>query len=566
MAQRFEVQLVSPREYEKAVQSDTRYSNAVDSLGFADPSKRKAYVRSTAWPELNKYLVNHEFEHLLTPENQEDADEHGVYHKKAFKQIIAPIKAPYFAPFIQKGFTGEALKDVGRNLAATVSGFAVGGPVGAVTGTIAQSLKNAANPEGSALTGRSILGAGATGGAAGFAGSQLGNFAGLGGTGATTPGLSSIGARISGNAAPQATQAARGIGQTAIQGARASTTSVPTSTLGKGISAFSVNKAPAALGQLGTQAPNWAANIGAGAGPSVASPSLLSANAAGAAAKQATLNASSKGFAGLFGGTPNIPGIPAPAGTVAAGGGGGGGGGGLGGILNKAKSYLGQAAGASAIQGGLNAFGGGGGQQPPVDYGSLAAAGGLVAAGEARGTPQVPDFNQLPSVQRFNTALTNPPTDVGRIAQTRLSEQLTAPYQGLSETETSRIRQPFEQQRTQIGRSLKEYQPGFNLSDSAYQQAIEPTLRAESQEIGYQDRLNKSQFETQRRQDIQTALGVDSQTLDGLMELAQLDVQQISIQAGIDLQMAAEFKQTMGSLAGLFVQRGLGLNNIQIGQ
>ena len=100
MSQRFEVQLLSPDEYEDVVLSDPRYLNASESMGFADPQAGKAFVRNTHWQELNKYLIDHEFSHLLNPEDGTDQDENGIYHKKAFKQVILPAVAPFISPFV----------------------------------------------------------------------------------------------------------------------------------------------------------------------------------------------------------------------------------------------------------------------------------------------------------------------------------------------------------------------------------------------------------------------------------------------------------------------------------
>src|SRR3990167_10231951 len=64
------------------------YKDAEVSLGLADPKKNTAYVRYTAWPELNKYLIDHEFEHLIedVPTDEED----GIRYKK-FRQAIGNI-------------------------------------------------------------------------------------------------------------------------------------------------------------------------------------------------------------------------------------------------------------------------------------------------------------------------------------------------------------------------------------------------------------------------------------------------------------------------------------------
>ena len=66
MVQDYQVRLVGKQEWEKVVHSDTRYQHVnKDNLGFADTKHHTAYVRNTYWPLLNRYLIKHEFEHLV---------------------------------------------------------------------------------------------------------------------------------------------------------------------------------------------------------------------------------------------------------------------------------------------------------------------------------------------------------------------------------------------------------------------------------------------------------------------------------------------------------------------
>jgi hypothetical protein len=96
----YQIKVLSDKEFRDIARSDKRYSNVDDSnLGFADPEKRTAYVRQSSWPDLNKYLINHEFEHLIEEEGT-DEDENGIRHKKFFKEIFMPYIAPVVAAFI----------------------------------------------------------------------------------------------------------------------------------------------------------------------------------------------------------------------------------------------------------------------------------------------------------------------------------------------------------------------------------------------------------------------------------------------------------------------------------
>ena len=83
---------MNDKEFFKVAESDPRYKDVDDNnLGFADPEKHKAYVRYTSWPALNKYLITHEFEHMVEGEDKcSHEDAQGIRHKKGFRDIIAP--------------------------------------------------------------------------------------------------------------------------------------------------------------------------------------------------------------------------------------------------------------------------------------------------------------------------------------------------------------------------------------------------------------------------------------------------------------------------------------------
>ena len=131
--EKYTVKIVTPKEWERLIDSNPRYVNAEDSVGFADPQTRTGYVMNTGVHRLNRYLLSHEFDDLVEA-HATDEDEFGVRHKKFFKQISGQILGPFIHPFVQKGFTREAVRDVGRTASAGVGGFLTGGPVGAVVG------------------------------------------------------------------------------------------------------------------------------------------------------------------------------------------------------------------------------------------------------------------------------------------------------------------------------------------------------------------------------------------------------------------------------------------------
>lgn len=80
MSQTFSVRVVSPPEWDRL----TKCPHMDDgTMGYADASRGKAYVRDTHVDSLNRYLVNHEFSHLLES-HATDACECGYRHKSLF--------------------------------------------------------------------------------------------------------------------------------------------------------------------------------------------------------------------------------------------------------------------------------------------------------------------------------------------------------------------------------------------------------------------------------------------------------------------------------------------------
>ncbi|MBU2052576.1 hypothetical protein KKH13_05205 [Patescibacteria group bacterium] len=87
----YSVKILNDNDFDKISKSDVRYSHVDESnMGFADRVKGVAYVRYSAWPELNRFLVNHELEELESDESVHE-DEYGIRHKKFFKELFLPL-------------------------------------------------------------------------------------------------------------------------------------------------------------------------------------------------------------------------------------------------------------------------------------------------------------------------------------------------------------------------------------------------------------------------------------------------------------------------------------------
>src|SRR3990167_3656820 len=122
------IEVVSPAKWERLRTSGAACDCVTESLGFADPTKQRAYVRDTAIPEVNKYLLNHELDHLLESEGTDECP-HGMRHKKFFKEIMAPIALPIIGGLLG-GPLGAGFGTLG-SIAGAGLGAAAGGAGGA---------------------------------------------------------------------------------------------------------------------------------------------------------------------------------------------------------------------------------------------------------------------------------------------------------------------------------------------------------------------------------------------------------------------------------------------------
>lgn len=103
----YEIKFLGSKDFDNLPKTETAGSDISDSLGFYNPHTNRVFIRHTAIPELDKYLLQHEFEHLLE-KDATDEDENGIRHKKGkkfFKEIFMPaftgvnLEQGTFSPF-----------------------------------------------------------------------------------------------------------------------------------------------------------------------------------------------------------------------------------------------------------------------------------------------------------------------------------------------------------------------------------------------------------------------------------------------------------------------------------
>ena len=158
---RYRVQVLSSQDFDNLPYPDTELS-----LGIADPSTNHAYIRYTGLHDVDKYLVNHEVEHLIDRSGGEHSEHYrnGVYYKhlssmmsalKSMTDRIGTAKATYsynkinkmasntnpFGPFANSPGHGRNASTTGVNASQTgANAFPTNSGRGGVTSSISKRM------------------------------------------------------------------------------------------------------------------------------------------------------------------------------------------------------------------------------------------------------------------------------------------------------------------------------------------------------------------------------------------------------------------------------------------
>lgn len=195
MSSTIQIKFLTLEEMARASELDPRYEFVgVDNLGFADKEKNKVFVRADVEPQLTRYLIDHELEHLFEMEGT-DEDENGIRHKKkgGFMRIFVPIVGAILGSLVGGPVGGSLLGGLLGGTAGTAVGTGTGAMLGGVAGSSATGKPNwLGNTIGGATAGvGSGLGSALSGLGSGTASSTLSNAkwvgSGLEGGGAFLP-------------------------------------------------------------------------------------------------------------------------------------------------------------------------------------------------------------------------------------------------------------------------------------------------------------------------------------------------------------------------------------------
>lgn len=130
---------------------------------------------------------------------------------------------------------------------------------------------------------------------------------------------------------------------------------------------------------------------------------------------------------------------------------------------------------------------------------------------------------------------------------------------------TSRLNEAYDKAEQDFARQYKGLRPGANVeNDSAYREGINKIRQDRARETSNiaadLDYRRENEYLTRQAQSIRQALGVDEQTMQDYMALAQLETGILATNTGVSIAEAQQFKDIFGQLGSAFMQRGLGLD------
>ena len=156
----YEIKFLGSDDFDELPVNETNGSDISDSLGFFNPVTNRVYIRHTGIKELDKYLLEHEFEHLLEDEAT-DVDENGIRHKKLFKDIFKPFVNPLNIPIPglrheKKQSQEDQMAQQQQQLMASFGNLGMGLPGSGQSQPIAGSSFSPTNPQQSGQGGLNV--------------------------------------------------------------------------------------------------------------------------------------------------------------------------------------------------------------------------------------------------------------------------------------------------------------------------------------------------------------------------------------------------------------------------
>ena len=164
-----------------------------------------------------------------------------------------------------------------------------------------------------------------------------------------------------------------------------------------------------------------------------------------------------------------------------------------------------------------------------------------------RQRPEIPELGQIPGVQSFRSEVTNQlgplREKLGGLSNTPLPSNIESP-----------IRRQFERSRKNLYGQFAAFKPGVSLAgDSDFRQAMADLDQQEAESVANA----QFSFQGNERENILASLGVSTQELSQLQQLAQLDIDTIMARTGLQAQDANQLKEMFGNLGSTVAGAGV---------
>ena len=230
--------------------------------------------------------------------------------------------------------------------------------------------------------------------------------------------------------------------------------------------------------------------------------------------------------------------------------------------------------GSGASYAGANALGAAGGATKAgllagINPWQVGAGLGISALGSMGG--ETPQFEMSPMYGDATERLLGGKgiSELGSVARDKLlsnmGEEFTSTPDAYYEAATRRLNESYDKAEKDFAAQYKSLRPGANVeNDSAYREGINKIRQDRARETSGiaadLDFRRETEYLNRQAQSIQQALGVDRQTMQDYMALAQLETAVLAMNTGVSINEAEDFKKIFGDLGGMFMQRGLGLD------
>lgn len=197
--------------------------------------------------------------------------------------------------------------------------------------------------------------------------------------------------------------------------------------------------------------------------------------------------------------------------------------------------------------------------------GALSAAPSLMG-GEKTEIPQSDMFGEATSRLLGGEGI----SALGKLGREQLTGQLGAEFQPVPDeyynASKRRMDEAYDKAEQDFATSYKGLRPGANVeNDSAFQQGINKIRQDRARETSALaselDYRRESDYYDRKVQSINSALNLDQQTMTDYISLAQMDAERLATNTGISIGEAQKFKDIFGDLGGMFMRKGLGLED-----